>query len=183
MTEFCSVWQRLAALHSTFWSRGLLSQAGKLDTTLFHAGNQGSSVDQPEGVRKGSVKALYILSTGRVLCFQWHVFFFFLSLCFEILSCWTHTWAVFQPRLWRQQAERRPLIFLPKELFTPSADVSLAEAQVSSRSQQYSSNEINRMLWLERWKTHTHTSHSEMFYKCEMISRQCPLIEFALILK
>lgn len=31
--------------------------------------------------------------------------------------------------------------------------------------------------------THTHTSHSEMFYKCEMISRQCPLSEFALILK
>lgn len=80
-------------------------------------------------------------------------------------------------------AERRPLIFLPKELFTPSADVSLAEAQVSSRSQQYSSNEINRMLWLERWKTHTHTHPTLMFYECEMISRQCPLIEFALILK
>lgn len=143
-------------LRYPLWSRGLLSQAGEQNTALCNAGSRGRG-RTGQCTRKGSVKACHTLSAGRIPCScDVSVGCFFPSLCFEILSCWTHTWAVFQPWLWRQQAERRPLIFLPKEFLPLSADVSLAEAQVSSHSEQYSSNEINGMLWLEHWKTHTH---------------------------
>lgn len=45
--------------------------------------------------------------------------------------------------------------FSPKSSFL-STDMSLAEAQVSSHSELYNSNEINGMLWLEHWKTDLH---------------------------
>ena len=67
-----------------------------------------------ERFRRGS---LYSIRWSCALLQRHFSMVLFSSLCFEILSCWTHTWAVFQPWLWRQQAERRPLIFLPKDFF------------------------------------------------------------------
>lgn len=98
-------------------------------------------------------------STSWPSASQWNGccgFFFFLcplvALCFEILSCWTHSWAALQPPLWRQPSEGRPLIFLTpwRVLAAVSADVSLAEAQVSRRSRHAAANEINGMPWRAR---------------------------------
>lgn len=110
-------------LSSTVSCRGLLCWAGVLNTELFHAGKSVESRCRAASTRKGSVQALCMLSTGRRLCSIDVSVGCFFSFCFEILSCWTHTWAAFQPWLWRQQAERRPLIFLPKEFFPLSVDV------------------------------------------------------------
>lgn len=108
----------------------------------------------PAGLqRKASVRPLSILPAGPLLHNGMVVVFFFLSplvaLCFEILSCWTHSWAALQPPLWRQPSEGRSLIFLTpwRVLAAVSADVSLAEAQVSRHSRHAAANEINGRPW------------------------------------
>lgn len=126
------VWQEsklfaCAALQYALWSRRVVKSSRLTEHDPFHAGNQWRSrVDQPESAR-GKVQPGFSIFYPSVVCsaLQWDVVFLFpttpLSLfCFEILSCRTHSWAVFQPRLWRQQAERRPLIFLPKEFLALS---------------------------------------------------------------
>lgn len=125
-----TVWQEsklfaCAALQYALWSRRVVKSSRLTEHDPFHAGNQWRSrVDQPESAR-GKLQPGFSIFYPSVLCsaLQWDVVFLSsppLALCFEILSCQTHSWAVFQPRLWRQQAERRPLIFLPKEFLALS---------------------------------------------------------------
>lgn len=123
------VWQEwklfaCAALQYALWSGRVVESSRLTEHGPFHAGNQWRSrVDQPESAR-GKVQPGSSIFCPSVVCspLQWDVVFLspshpHLALCFEILSCRTHSWAVFQPRLWRQQAERGPLIFLPKEFW------------------------------------------------------------------
>lgn len=68
----------------------------------------------------GKVQSILAIFYPLVVYSNFQIECFFFSFCFEILSRWTHTQAVFQPWLWRQQAERRLLIFLPKDIFALS---------------------------------------------------------------
>lgn len=102
--------------------------------------------EEEEGAGGGRFSCGHLFAIGLTL--------FLVQISFPLILkiCWTHTWAGFSVDVWRQQAEPRPLIFLPGEFLAPSAD-TVAEAQVSKLSQQFSSDQINRTLWLEHFGT------------------------------
>lgn len=113
----------------------------------------------PAGLqRKASVRPLSILPAGPLLHNGMVVVFFFsffLHSSLFVLKFWAAELTpglLLQPPLWRQPSEGRPLIFLTpwRVLAAVSADVSLAEAQVSRRSWHAAANEINGMPWRAR---------------------------------
>lgn len=168
------VWQEsklfaCAALQYALWSRRVVKSSRLTEHDPFHAGNQWRSrVDQPESAQ-GKVQPGFSIFYPSVVCsaLQWDVVFlssppprslFWNSeLPNSLLGCFSATTLKAAGR--KEASDLSP----QRVLGALSADASLAEAQVSSRSQQHGANEINRMLWRECWKTRTraHTSHSE----------------------
>lgn len=169
------VWQEsklfaCAALQYALWSRRVVKSSRLTEHDPFHAGNQWRSrVGQPESAR-GKIQPGFSIFYPSVACsaLQWDVVFLSSpppsrSLFWNseqpnsLLGCFSATTLKAAGR--KEASDLSP----QRVLAALSADASLAEAQVSSRSQQHGANEINRMLWRERWKTRTraHTSHSE----------------------
>lgn len=113
----------------------------------------------------GSLRSLHRPCTLLQRCFTRMLF----PLCFEIPSCWTHTRAVFQPCLWRQQAERMPLIFLPKEF--SSLSLSL-QTWVWLRLRYRVTLSATVVM-----KLAAHPAHALIQRMFSLISSHCPVVE------